>query len=282
MKVITFTIPVRQDRTVIVQREKAPQFYPHLHRHEELQLTWVQQGAGTLVTGEQLHNFQAGEVFLFSANLPHLFKNENPAPAGIAALSLFFKVDHPLWALPELQQVQQFLRQIQGAFRVESDQVVTVQQALEQLARRPHNMRLAPFIELMQQLLQSAALERIGEPASAAVSEREGLRMNTILQYAMQHYQRSVSLEEIARQVHMVPGSFCRFFKQHTGKTFIVFLNEIRIREACRQLTTQPDRQIAEVAFQCGFKNVSSFNRVFRQLRQQSPTAYLQSLQLLM
>jgi AraC-like DNA-binding protein len=277
MKVIAFTIPVRQDQTVIVKREVDAQFYPHLHRHEEVQLTWIQKGAGALLVGEQLHEFNPGDVFLFAANLPHLFKNDQPA-AGIEALSLFFKKDNALWKLPELKQIAWFLEQMQGAFRIKASVQEDVCANLREIEQRPAELRLSLFIALMQRLVRRSELELVGESTVPLVSDKEGLRVNTVIQYAMNHYDRTITLEDVAAQIHMVPGSFCRFFKKRTGKTFIRFLNEVRIREACQLLTNHPDQPIAEVAFQCGFKNVSSFNRVFRQVQGQSPSGYLASL----
>lgn len=277
MKVIAFTIPVRQDQTVIVKREVQVQFYPHLHRHEEVQITWIQRGAGALLIGEQLHEFQAGDVLMFSANLPHLFKNDLQEN-GIIALSLFFRKDAVLWQLPELQQVKQFLDERQGAFRVKEQVQPEIQSILQAIEDQPAALRLSLFIALMQRLIRDVELELIGQTTVPLVSDQEGLRINTVLQYAMHHYDRKLTLDEVAAQIHMVPGAFCRFFKKRTGKTFIRFLNEIRIREACRQLVTETDQPIAEVAFRCGFKNVSSFNRVFRQLMAQSPSAYLREM----
>lgn len=278
MKVIAFTIPVRQDRTVILQREEAKQFYPHLHRHEEVQLTWVQRGRGTLLVGEELYDFAAGDVFLFSANLPHLFKSEATDGPGITALSLFFKKDNTLWELPELKEVRQFLIGKPGAFRVKDLAKIEIYRVLQEIEEHPPESRLPHFIGLMQRLVRRSELELIGRSTVPLVSDKDGLRVNTIMQFTMSHFDRNISLREVAAQVHMAPGSFCRFFKKRTGKTFVRFLNEIRIREACRQLLQYPDRQIAEIAFGCGFKNISSFNRVFRQVRAQSPTEYLLSL----
>lgn len=280
MKITAFTIPVRQDQTVIVKREVDRQFYPHLHRHEEIQLTWIQRGTGALLVGEQLHDFSPGDVLLFSANLPHLFKGDFQE-SGIESLSLFFKKDNALWELPELQQLARFLAKIEGAFRVKAAVRVEVQACLQEIEDRPPELRLPLFIELMQGLVHRSELELIGESAVPLVSDKEGLRMNTVLQYAMNHFDRTITLEEVAAQIHMVPGSFCRFFKKRTGKTFIQFLNEIRIREACGQLAQQKDQQISEIAYQCGFKNVSSFNRVFRQVMGQSPTGYLESIRVI-
>jgi len=63
MKVLPFTIPVPYDRTIIVQDEILPHFYNHLHRHEEIQLTWIQEGEGTLVAGNTMHMFHSGEIY---------------------------------------------------------------------------------------------------------------------------------------------------------------------------------------------------------------------------
>lgn len=277
MKVIAFTIPVRQDRTVILKHEEGEQFYPHLHRHEEMQLTWVQRGKGTLLVGEQLHDFGPGDILLFSANLPHLFKND-PQMKGMQALSLFFSKDNLLWKLPELQRIAHRLEHMQGAFQVKASIAGEIRKYINDIEERPAAWRLPIFIELMQRLLSGDELDFIGQSTGPQVSDREGLRINIVLQYVINNYHRTITLEEVAKQIHMVPGSFCRFFKKRTGKTFIYFLNEMRIREACRRLIAQRDRQVAEVAYDCGFRNVSSFNRVFRQVTGQSPTDYRISL----
>jgi AraC-like DNA-binding protein len=211
---------------------------------------------------------------LFPANQPHLFKG-NLEIKEMATLSLFFKKDNPLWSFPELKAVAGFLESMEGAFRVKDGAKEAVQESLQAIAGRPVALRLSLFIELMQRLVLRGELELIGESALPLVSDKEGLRVNTVLQFAMNHYDRTITLEEAAARVHMVPGSFCRFFKKRTGKTFVRFLNEIRVREACQRLASQKDQRISEVAYSCGFKNVSSFNRVFRQIMGQSPTEYL-------
>ena len=73
MKVLPFTIPVPHDRTIIVQHEVLPYFYTYLHRHAEIQITWIQKGEGTLLAGNSMHPFKADEIYLLGANLPHLF-----------------------------------------------------------------------------------------------------------------------------------------------------------------------------------------------------------------
>ena len=76
MKVIQFTIPVAKENSVIVQEEKQAYFYEHLHRHTETQITWIIKGEGTLIIGNYMQPFKAGDIYLIGANQPHVFKNE--------------------------------------------------------------------------------------------------------------------------------------------------------------------------------------------------------------
>jgi quercetin dioxygenase-like cupin family protein len=75
MKVLPFTIPVPEGQTIIVQEEIQKHFYPHLHRHAEIQITWIKRGEGTLLAGNSIHPFKAGEIYVLGANLPHLFRS---------------------------------------------------------------------------------------------------------------------------------------------------------------------------------------------------------------
>src|SRR3954469_190311 len=104
MKVLQFTIPVPHDRSIIAEKVCLPYHYPYLHRHKEAQITWIQQGEGTLIAGNNMHDYKAGDIFLIGANLPHLFKS-NPeyfkpdSTLSIKAFTLFFNPDGILAAL---------------------------------------------------------------------------------------------------------------------------------------------------------------------------------------
>ena len=65
----------------------------------------------------------------------------------------------------------------------------------------------------------------------------------------------------------MSPKSFCRFFKANTGKTLEVYLHELRIGGACRFLI-ETNVPISEIALDCGYNNLSNFNRRFRSIKE--------------
>jgi AraC-like DNA-binding protein len=99
--------------------------------------------------------------------------------------------------------------------------------------------------------------------------------MNDVYRYTMEHYTEHISLEQIASVAHLTVQAFCRYFKKHTRKTYIRFLNEIRINEACKKMTGNSAVAISSVAYECGFSSAVSFNRVFKQITGVSPSRYM-------
>jgi AraC-like DNA-binding protein len=75
----------------------------------------------------------------------------------------------------------------------------------------------------------------------------------------------------------MTPQAFCRYFKKHTGHTFVTFLNEMRINEACKKLANGRCDSISNVAYTSGFNSITNFNRVFKSVTGNSPREYLES-----
>src|SRR5690606_17213734 len=87
-------------------------------------------------------------------------------------------------------------------------------------------------------------------------NDKVGVRINEILRYSLENFNKEISIEEIAQLIHMTPSAFCKYFKKHTMKTYVTFLNEIRIERACQMLINRSTDNISEVAYQCGFNTV--------------------------
>ncbi|WP_199140197.1 AraC family transcriptional regulator [Pedobacter sp. ASV12] len=287
MKVLQFTIPVAHDRTVIVQEDNMPHFYPYLHRHREAQLIWIKEGEGTLIVANNMYAFQKGEVYLLGANQPHLLKSnpvyfEENSGLKIQSLMIFFDPQGklaPVLALPEMQWLATFIQQHQNGFKVPQayqDHLVSLMQAVQQAGSMEV---MTSFLSLFQSLQQlNSQLEPLSTSILPGFSESEGLRIGHIFNFLMQNYHRNISLEEVAAEAHLTPQAFCRYFKKHTRQTFVAFLNELRINEACKKLTSSQFENIASVAYTCGFNNITNFNRVFRSVKGQAPKAYFKRL----
>ena len=284
MKVLQFTIPVPGEKNIIAQKDVLPYFYPHLHRHDEMQLTWIQKGEGTLVVDNNMFPFRPNEIFCIGANQPHVFKSEaGYFEAGnrksIQAMTIFFnpngKLQH-IFELAEIKPIKSFLSKHSRGFKLPDSQVDEISRFMEKISEQNGVEQLVTFLEMMKQLSAMSDLQELASISEmASVSEHEGIRLGNIYNYIMQNYAQQITLEDVAKQAHMTPQAFCRYSKKRTRHTFVSFLNEVRINEACKKLTDGGFESISTIAYTCGFNSITNFNRVFKTIIGKSPSDYM-------
>ncbi len=284
MKVIQFTIPVAAGNSMHVQEDRLPHFYEHLHRHHETQITWILEGEGTLIAGNNMQHFSANDVFIIGANQPHLFKSDGvyfdaANKKRIHSFNIFFNPAGfiaPLLALPEMRGIKKFIAASTHGMQAPQKSCKNITAQLVKVRSLTGGKRLAAFIELLQLMAEIKTWKYFSTEAfEYAITDNEGLRINDVYQYTMANYTKNITIAQVARLVHLTPPSFCRYFKKHTAKTYIRFLQEIRINEACKRFQEKNYSSIAAVAYQSGFNNVVSFNRVFKSITRQSPGAFI-------
>ncbi|NCI46788.1 helix-turn-helix domain-containing protein [Sediminibacterium soli] len=286
MKVLQFTIPVPSDRNIIIIRDVLPYFYQHLHRHDEVQLTWVQKGEGTLVVDNNMHLFGPNEIYFLGVNQPHVFKSDpvyfSPkSKRKVHALSIHFNPYgklQSLFELSEMKNIHQFLEKHNNGFIVPSKHVADISHKMMQIGNLSGSEQLTALIDLLRKFSSIPNLKKLSSISNLTnVSENDGIRLSHIYHYIMGNYARNITLEHVAQQAHMTPQAFCRYFKKRTQHTFVSFLNEVRINEACKKLTTGDTDgvSISAIAYNCGFNTVTNFNRVFKSVIGKSPSEYL-------
>jgi AraC-like DNA-binding protein len=283
MKVLPFTIPVSHDRTILVQTEEIPYFYTYLHRHKEIQLTWIQEGEGTLVAGMNMHLFGAGEIYLFGANMPHVFKSDTEyfnagSDKKVRTVNVFFNPYDKLSALfglPEMETVRAFLESYDGGFKVPEELFSDISNRLLGLQNAEGIDQLMQFLQLLKILSSVKELESLTvNPFPRSINDNEGMRVASIYNYIIQNYNKPITLDEVAGQAYMTPHAFCRYFKRHTRYTLVGFLNKVRINEACKLLISGSHNGIADIAYSCGFNSITNFNRVFKSVTGKCPRSY--------
>jgi AraC-like DNA-binding protein len=100
-------------------------------------------------------------------------------------------------------------------------------------------------------------------------------RMRVVHEYVMQHFRQEISLDKVAALANMSPSAFCRYFKARANKTFTDFVSEVRIGHACR-LLIEGNKNVSQLAYECGYKTISNFNRQFKEIVKESPLKYQQ------
>lgn len=276
MKVFPFKIPRTVDESLIYEEDRGKVFYDKFHQHEEIQLSYIACGEGKLVVGDLIHPYKAGDLFLLGSNLPHVFASDREQETISVMKTIYFTPDlfaGELGKVPGIQEVAYLLeKSSRGIQFTESNPLF--RELMTEFASEDGLTRLITFFRLIKELLNSPHKELSVFSNEKHYSEQEGKRMSAILNYTLKHFGTPITLEEIADIASMNKNAFCRYFKQRTRKTYFQFLIEVRIENACRELSRNADRSISEIAEICGFQNISNFNRKFRELKHVSPFNY--------
>ena len=95
---------------------------------------------------------------------------------------------------------------------------------------------------------------------------------SSLLDYMAEHYEDAITIELLARQVHLSESYFMQRFREISGMGAIEYLNRLRIQKACEKILG--GAAVADAAYQCGFKNLSNFNRKFKVITGCTPRQY--------
>lgn len=286
MKVLLFTIPVPGDKNILVRHDVVPYFYQHLHRHEEIQLTWIQKGEGTLVVDNNMYPFGPNEIYYLGANQAHVFKSDpqyfSPkSKRTVQAITIHFNPNGKLAALfdlAEMKHILSFLQRHKNGFMVPGDHSSYIAHKMQLVNQTSGADQMIAFIDILKKFSCIPNLTELSTHTQfSTVSEHDGIRLSTIYHYIMANFSKNITLEEVAHMAHMTPQAFCRYFKKRTLHTFVSFLNEVRINEACKKLTNSDGDSISisAIAYNCGFNTITNFNRVFRSVIGKSPSEYI-------
>ena len=98
-------------------------------------------------------------------------------------------------------------------------------------------------------------------------------KMKLVYEYVQKNFAEKITLEDVSGVANMTSISFNRFIKKRTGKTFVNYINDIRIGYAARWLV-EKDLSVSEIAFKSGFNNIANFNRIFKAIKKCTPSQY--------
>ncbi len=133
-----------------------------------------------------------------------------------------------------------------------------------------HALLLHLFVKLGTNHLESINLF----PNMRVHKQKEYMdKFNTVMDYIDSHYTEDLNQDDIAASVGFSKYHFSRLFKQYTNYTFSSYITRRRIR-AAENLLEQPELSVTEVALQSGFPSISTFNRVFKQVKNCTPSEY--------
>lgn len=253
------------------------------HFHPELELTHIVRGSGLRYVGDSIEPFADDDLCLVGGNTPHCWLTEVGRSEPVQARVIQFlpeSLNVSLSLNATFQPLRALFDRAARGLRVQGATHARVTRTLRELfteRTRPLD-RYVGLLGILTELSESPDLTELGLldsglPRDARSAETAG----KILAYV---YERagdpSLSFDQVARAVGMSRATLGRTFPRLFGKTFVKYLAEVRVVQACTMLS-ETDRSVAEIAVQTGFGSVSNFNRQFAALKRTTPLRYRKS-----
>ena len=253
--------------------------YPsHIHKEYELNLIIGAQGAQRIV-GDSIEEIENLDLVLIAPYLEHAWINHNCKSFPVHEITIQF---HPTLFSEDLLKRTQFktiAQLLESAQKGISFSHLTVEHILPLINRLCETKGFYAVLDFFSILYELSLATNIKILSSISwipnKDNNDSGRINKVIDYLYQNYDKEISLKEVSELINLCENAFCRYFRKRTGCSFIEYLTNIRIGMATKLLidTSMP---IIEICYQCGFNNLSNFNRSFRKKKQCSPTEFRQ------
>ncbi|WP_373520424.1 AraC family transcriptional regulator, partial [Aquiflexum sp.] len=238
---------------------------------------------GKRFIGDSVSDFREGDLAFIGPNLPHLYRNDacfyeddksnSKAARSIVIHFLEKSLGANFLALPEAKNIKNLFIKSQLGLDIHGVTKSICIELLHEIVTLKGMPRWMKLLEILQLLSESDELTPISQSHMIGKNEAESDRMNKVFEFVMNNFKNEISISEVADFVNLSPNSFSRYFSQRTRKSFVNFVNEVRLNHATK-LLQENTKSVAEICFECGFNNLSNFNRQFKNKYQINPLAY--------
>ncbi|MBF4465073.1 AraC family transcriptional regulator [Flavobacterium sp. LC2016-12] len=282
MKIVKTNIASYTNTSLSVFSREESFFQSPFHSHPEFELVYILESHGKRIIGNSVESFESGDMVFLGDDIPHVWLNDEIFYKGINSLKakamvIYFSRDlfgNSFYELPEAQEVKKFLSQGVKGVSITGQTNAVIAKKMEKLLKKKGFEVVMGLIEILFLLSKSKDLRYINDDSYVSVSdENKNDRLAAVFQYVKTNYKEEISLDEISKIANLTPTSFCRMFKSKTKKAFVEYLNEIRVSNACKYLI-ETDLGISEIAYECGYKTASNFNKLFKKLIGTTPKEY--------
>lgn len=273
MKPIVQHIPLLPNTSFLVGTFQSPNFETRWHVHEAYELILFKEGCGIVNIGNYKSIYKPGDIYFLGSNLAHRFQ---PNDNSTKALIVQFKEDclgKDFMNMPECQQLKKFLNASVNGLQITGKIRNQLQPLVKTLAVTREVNRNILLLKCLQLLAPAKDHQPLNTAETARLITTDKKCIEKVLKYTNLSFQENVTLSQVAAIACKSIPSFCHYFKRATQKTYIDYLNEVRVTFACNQLL-QTNKPVVEIGYESGFNTVAHFHRQFLRYKKVTPLQY--------
>lgn len=264
------------DSFLVFDRIKDDFDFP-IHFHPEYELNFIHNGKGVRrVVGDHMEEIDTVELVLVGPNLVHGWELHHCKNDKIHEITVHIHED--LFGKKLLSRTifkpiyDMFERSIHGIL-FSKNVSLEIKPRLVNLSKLDGIDYYLELTSIFHFLANSPGQKLLSTSASKKENFENSDRLKIVHEYVQENFHRKISLDEISELVNMTPVSFNRYIKKRVGRTFITYINDVRLSNATR-LLIQTDLSIGDIGFKCGFNNIANFNRIFKKFKHATPSEF--------
>ena len=270
-----------KDCFILIERQKTNFNFP-IHIHPECELNFIENAKGAQrIVGDSIEEIDEEELVLVTnPHLEHAWKDYRNVSKNIHEITIQFHPDlltNTFLNKNQMISIRQLFRHAERGVAFSRESIAKVRPLLKTLTCENDSFySLIKLLIILHELSIDKGMRELstGQFAANVMHQHSSDEsLGRVMDYLSRHYSEVIRLSEVAEMVNMSESSFCRFFKQHTSKSFIDFLTDIRLGAASRALIDS-SLSIAEIGYDCGFNNLSNFNRIFKKKKGVTPSEF--------
>ncbi len=267
-----------EDCFVMIKRIKTEFTYP-VHIHPECELNFIENAKGAQrVVGDSIEEIDDLELTLIAnENLEHAWMNFKCQSKEIREITIQFRKEliESFLAKKQFHSIAIMLENAKKGIVFSRATTEKLKMSLNSL--NATNDGFNSVIELLRILHELSVDDNARILCSSSFANNddssESRRVRKMINYMHDNYKKDIHLSDVASYVNMSEVSFSRFMKKRTGKNYIEYLNDLRLGIASRYLV-DTNKTIAEICYECGFNNLSNFNRIFKKRKGYTPKEF--------
>ena len=278
-KTITEITPLSEkDFFYLVDRTKDTFTFP-IHRHDEYELNFVENCKGAIrIVGDSIETLGDFDLCLIGHGIEHAWQQGECQSSKIREITIQFGSDtlgSVMLNKNQMASIRILLEESSKGISFGMKTIMKVYNRLEKLINASSGFyQMIEFLSLLYELSIDDDRRNLASSSFAnAHPASDSRRVQKVQDYIYDHYKEDIRLDVLAQIAGMTPTSFSRFFKLRTGRSLSDYITEIRLGHATRALMDSTT-SIAEICYDCGFNNISNFNRIFKKKKSCTPKEF--------
>ena len=282
MKPLYQDLPFPIDSHIHYYIEDLPHFIVPWHYHPAIEIMYITRVIGTRFVGDCIEQYEEGDVCMIGPNLPHEWRNDDAyfdKESGLRAtcICLFFKreiFDPNFIRLPEMNNIRDLIERSRRGLKFTGNSKLEITRFIRSSVNDVGVRKVTNLLTLLELMATSTEYELLASVGfTNSVNSEDFERFNKVYKFLVKNFATSIRLEEVSTLVGLTPTAFCRYFKERTKKTFVEYLNEMRIGYS-KKLLLENKMKISTISGEVGFPNLSNFISQFKKVTGMSPSQF--------